>query len=143
MPMKIHLNIGGNSPETRLLCARAVVLLARGFRGARLLLSDYVESEPWGFESPGRFLNRGVLALLPETIDPEAVLDITQAVERQLSDVPHRNADGSYRDREIDIDIIDIDGIALSTPRLTLPHPRAAARPFVTGPMLQLERRLD
>lgn len=138
---KIHLNIGGNLGDVRTLTARACVLLARAL-GGRMLLSAYIDSEPWGYESTARYTNRGVLVLTPRRFTPLQVLDITQAIERRLSSHPHRHADGSYCDRPLDIDIIDIDGIGLDTPRLQLPHPRAAARPFVSGPMLELERRL-
>ncbi|MDE6378068.1 MAG: 2-amino-4-hydroxy-6-hydroxymethyldihydropteridine diphosphokinase, partial [Duncaniella sp.] len=51
---------------------------------------------------------------------------------------PHRDRDGGYIDRRIDIDIIAIDSIVLSTPRLTLPHPRMHLREFVLVPLAQL-----
>lgn len=40
--------------------------------------------------------------------------------------------------RSIDIDLIDFDGLHLDEPELTLPHPRAAEREFVTRPLAQL-----
>lgn len=71
-------------------------------------------------------------------MDPESLLDVLQGIERRISDVPHRNPDGSYRDREIDIDIILIDRLHISTPRLEVPHPRMWQRDFVIGPLLEL-----
>ena len=50
----------------------------------------------------------------------------------------HRNADGSYRDREIDIDIIAVDDVVYSSERLVLPHPRMRGRYFVLRPMVSL-----
>lgn len=123
------------------LIGRAVAQLACALPAGRILLSDYVESEPWGYESPHPFLNRGMLLITDRRTHPEELLDITQRVERRIgAGAPHRQPDGSYRDRPIDIDIIDIDGIAYSSERLTLPHPRAHARPFVTEPMAQLNK---
>ena len=138
---KIHLNIGSNLGDRRALIGRAVALLSRGVPGpARLYLSSYIESDPWGYTSPNPFLNLGVLILTPSRVDPFELLDITQAVERAIgSGAPHRNPDGTYCDRPIDIDIIQIDNITLNTPRLTLPHPRAALRPFVLQPLQELE----
>lgn len=136
--MTIHLNMGSNLGDRRGNIARAVALLSARLKDARILLSDYVESEPAGFESPNSFLNRGLLVELPSPIDPERLLDITQGVERYICADSHRNPDGTYRDRTIDIDIIAIEGLTYSSPRLTLPHPRAAARPFVTAPLEQL-----
>lgn len=138
--MRIHLNIGSNMGDREAYLARAVELLAREFAGAGLRTAGPVESEPWGYESACRYLNIGVMLDLPAPMAPGQVLDIAQRVERAAGGgAPHRNADGSYRDRPLDIDIIDIDGLVLSTPRLTLPHPRAALRPFVMQPLRQLD----
>lgn len=123
------------------LIGRAVALLSCNLPPGRFLLSDYFESEPWGYCSQNKFLNRGVLYIAHTNIAPEDVLDIAQAIENTLSNgVPHRNQDGSYRDRPIDIDLIDIDNIHIQTPRLVLPHPRAHLRPFVMVPMSQLNK---
>lgn len=138
---RIHLNIGSNRGDRRAIIGRAVALLAKQFPGARLLLSDYVESAPWGYESPNPFLNRGVLMLTPEDpLDPLQVLDRTQRVEALGggADNAHRDADGNYTDRRLDIDIIDMDSLHLDTPRLQLPHPRMHLRSFVLQPLHQL-----
>lgn len=42
----------------------------------------------------------------------------------------HRNPDGSYADRILDIDIMAVDDIRMETPELTLPHPHLSDRPF-------------
>ena len=70
--------------------------------------------------------------------EAEALLDKIQQIERDISAMPHRNADGTYRDREIDIDIIAIDHLHIDTPRLQVPHPRARQRDFVTVPLQEL-----
>ena len=44
--------------------------------------------------------------------------------------------------RTIDIDLIDFGGIVISEPELTLPHPRAMERAFVTRPLEELGIRL-
>ena len=136
----VHLNIGSNLGDSRAIIARAIAMIARALAPARLDLSDYVTSPPWGYESEYPFTNRGVMITTERVLDPLDVLRATQAVEQALgAATPHRNADGSYRDRLIDIDIIDIDRLHIHTQQLTLPHPRMAQRPFVTGPLLQLE----
>ena len=143
--MLIHLNIGSNQGDRRGYIGRAAALVASAVAPCRMLLSDYYTSAPQGFDSPHDFLNRGLLIdTLGRDITPEAVLDATQSIERRLApDSPHRHPDGTYRDRCIDIDIIDIDGRAYSSPRLTLPHPRAAERPFVLIPMRELQARYN
>jgi 2-amino-4-hydroxy-6-hydroxymethyldihydropteridine diphosphokinase len=44
--------------------------------------------------------------------------------------------------RPLDLDLIWCEGLSLQTPVLTLPHPRAASRAFVLGPLLDLEKEL-
>lgn len=138
---RIHLNIGSNQGDRMASIGRAVALIASRLHARRIELSDYVESEPWGFESDNAFLNRGVLVISDAVgDDPVDVLDRLQAIERLIApDSPHRHSDGSYADRQLDIDIIDIDGRPFSHPRLQLPHPRANARPFVMMPLRQLD----
>ena len=149
MPYSIvYLSIGSNSGDRRALIGRAVAALSSLPGVISLRTSDFYRSAPWGFESPNEFLNIPVavryIRRSPWTeAEAEALLDQCQAIERSISSMPHRNADGTYRDREIDIDIIAIDNQHINTPRLTVPHPRAASRDFVTIPLSQLVNNSD
>ena len=135
----ILLNIGSNMGDRRALIARAVALLREQLQPQTIDVSDPVETAPDGFDSPNAFLNVAVMARGVALTDPYAVLVITQRVEQLVGHgAPHRHADGSYRDRPIDIDIIDIDGLHIQSPTLTLPHPRARLRPFVLIPTAQI-----
>jgi len=142
--MTIQLNIGSNIGDRYAQIEQAVALLSIAFRAkspqAEIRRSTMIESEPWGFESENKFLNLGLMIKTPGDMAPLEVLEITRATERIISmnKESHRNADGSYRDRRIDIDIIDIDGIEMQTSELTLPHPRAAVRQFVSIPLEEL-----
>lgn len=136
--MLVHLNIGSNQGDRAALIERAVALLVERLRPTARRVSSPVESPPWGFDSPHPFLNVGLDLELSSGIEPEALLDITQQCERELGSTPHRNPDGSYRDRNIDIDIILIDSLRISTPRLTVPHPHMNERAFVLGPLREL-----
>lgn len=135
----VYLNIGSNRGDRRATIQRAVEMISNHFGGAVVRVSQYVRSLPWGYDSESEFLNVGVaIDWADATAMPTAdeILDYTQSVERDIAPGDsHRNADGTYRDRIIDIDIIDIDGVKMETERLTIPHPRAAARRFVMEPM--------
>lgn len=140
----VYLSIGSNSGDRRALIGRAVAALSLRLNAVSIRTSDYYRSQAWGFESTNEFLNIAVVLQFERDREwtdkeAEALLDITQSIERSISSVPHRNADGSYRDREIDIDIIAIDNQTISTPRLTVPHPLASRRPFVTIPLGQIK----
>lgn len=120
------------------LIEQAVALISEAYPQNRIRISDYIESKPWGFDSQHPFLNLGV-AIDDFNDVPLSLLRAMQAIEKKVADAPHRNPDGSYRDRPIDIDIIEIDGVEMSTPELTLPHPRAHERDFVLIPLSQLK----
>lgn len=143
MQTSVYINIGSNSGDRRALTARAAAAIVSAFPEATVRQSEPFESEPWGFDSDNTFVNIGLAVDMwrstPWTAsDLHALLDTTQAIERSISAMPHRNPDGTYRDREIDIDIIAVDDIAFTSPRLTLPHPRMHLRPFVMTPMAEL-----
>ena len=140
MESKIYLSIGSNSGDRRAFIAKAVDELGRL---GRVRVSRPYESEPEGFESANSFVNVAVELTVERQeqwseADALGLLECMQGIERRISAMPHRNADGSYRDREIDIDIISIEGFAMTSPRLTIPHPRAASRAFVMEPLHEL-----
>lgn len=138
--MRIHINIGSNQGDRRALIGQAVALIASAWPDARMRLSRPVESEPWGYESPNRFLNLGVMLDTDALSSPHDVLRRLLAIERRVGGgAPHRGADGDYCDRPVDIDLIAVDRLCLSTPDLTLPHPRARLRPFVMHPLHELD----
>jgi 2-amino-4-hydroxy-6-hydroxymethyldihydropteridine diphosphokinase len=134
----VYLNIGSNRGDRAAFLAQAVDVLSKAFGKGTLRTAPVVESEPWGYDSQQPYLNLGVAIDFADgdMPEPQAVLAVTQAAEREVSaNSPHRDGAGNYIDRDIDIDIIDIDGVTLNTPELTVPHPRAEAREFVMGPM--------
>lgn len=136
--MTVHINIGSNRGDSMALIGRAVAAIASAWPGTHVAVSEPVVSEPWGFESDGMFTNVGVMVEMPRQQDAAEVFGVLQGIERSLSAMPHRNADGSYRDRELDIDLIAIDNMVLDTPALTLPHPRMHLRAFVLRPLAEL-----
>lgn len=65
---------------------------------------------------------------------PEELLECLQAVEAQFSRIRTvRNAP-----RPMDIDILDFDGMCVTSEWLTLPHPRMLSRGFVLFPLSQI-----
>lgn len=138
MPRTAHINIGSNTGDRTDNLRRAVACLASEFSGASMRCSAIVESAPWGYNSPNAFLNIGVELLLNDDVDPELLLSRLLAVEKSICATPHRNPDGTYRDRAVDIDLIALDDLIVNTPTLQLPHPRMHLRDFVLRPMASL-----
>lgn len=137
---RIHLNIGSNQGNRASAIHRATELIAAQWPDARrICLSPLVESDPWGFESNNKFLNLGVLIDTGECdIADERMatdtLHALQAIEKSICPDSHRDHCGRYIDRTIDIDIVDIEGLVMTTPSLTIPHPRLKERPFFYEP---------
>lgn len=131
-----YLNIGANIGDPQRTIWQAVKALTAVAYDGRVECSDIIVTPAWGYDSPNPYHNIGVR--LRTTLTPHQLLDILQQIERRLGATPHRAPDGTYIDRTLDIDIIAIDDLQLDTPRLTLPHPRAHQRPFVTIPLRQL-----
>lgn len=80
-----------------------------------------------------RFLNR--ILVLETALTPKEFSDRMHRIEDELGRVR-----GEVRNipRTIDIDMIDYEGVVMDDPELTLPHPRAKERAFVTEPLARL-----
>lgn len=144
-PLVAHLNIGSNLGDSRLIIETAVAEVFALSEGVRRR-SPFYESEPWGFVSPNRFLNIGVE--ISSRLTPIELLHALQGIERLVADRfadcgnAHRNPDGSYSDRYIDIDIIFYGNLAVDSPELTIPHPHYNERDFVVRPLRALGHRI-
>ena len=133
--MNYYLNIGSNMGDRRDNLYRAVVALA-ACTGGDCAVSPIVESEPWGFESDNRFMNLGVC--LQSTMSPWQMLERIHEIERELGSASHRDAQGGYVDRLVDIDIVAIDDLVIDSPSLQIPHLHLPERDFFLIPMQHL-----
>lgn len=99
---------------------------------AILRASSVVETEPYGVTAQPRFLNQ----VLEVDWDgsPRALLEVAQAVEREVGRTP------SFRwgPREIDVDILLLGEERVDEPDLQVPHPGLWQRDFVLGPLREL-----
>lgn len=137
--MVYYINIGSNLGNRLMNLTRAVSAIEKRFGWFEL--SHHIESEPWGFDSKNKFLNVGMAFI--SDLQPLEVLHILQEVEASINPSSHRHADGSYKDRVIDIDIMAADGVEMSTPELTLPHPHLEERAFFLEPYNELKNIIN
>lgn len=133
--MIYYFNIGSNLGNKADNLHQAITLLEKAL-SSKASVSTIIESKAWGFESENTFMNIG--AAIESDIAPLDMLKLTQQIEHDLGSHSHRNDDGSYCDRLVDIDIIAIDNLVIDTPELTIPHPRMHLRDFVLRPMAEL-----
>lgn len=103
--------------------------------------SQVMETEPWGFDAPEKFLNQGFCCLTE--LEPVQVLEVCQRIEDELGRVrtaPRFNESGEriYQSRVIDIDILAFEretggaweAVEVSQPNLVIPHPQLQSRDF-------------
>lgn len=132
--MKYYLNIGSNLGDRQAVIKQAIGRLAA--LGSVEAVSSSIETPAWGFVSQHEFLNVGLV--LESHSEPLALLHTIHSIERGLGSSSHRTPEGGYADRLVDIDVVAIDGLTLSTSELTVPHPHLPEREFYLAPMAQI-----
>ena len=95
--------------------------------------SSVYESQPWGYSDAISYCNQ---LLIVETYkDPVTVLHECLAIEDLLG---RTREEKGYSGRTMDIDILFIDSLIITTRELTVPHPRIQERNFVLIPLVEL-----
>jgi len=130
----VYLGLGSNVGDKEAYIHQAIQhieeLIGRVDRQSALL-----ETEPWGFNSPNKFVNAAVRCLT--TLSPHEVLATTQQIERMMGRT-EKSDNGQYHDRNIDIDILLYDNISVNEPDLIIPHPLMHKRDFVMIPLKEI-----
>jgi dihydroneopterin aldolase / 2-amino-4-hydroxy-6-hydroxymethyldihydropteridine diphosphokinase len=132
-PVRAVLALGANLGDPHATLHQAVLDLAAVDGLTVLESSPVVDSAPVGGPEQGRYLN--AVLLVQTALSPRALLHACQDVERAHG----RTRDVRWGPRTLDVDVVTVrrpDGrdLALGTPDLDLPHPRAAVRRFVLLP---------
>ncbi len=130
----VYFSIGSNIGNRKRLVREAVALLNERVGEVERQSSLY-ETEPWGFDSPNKFINACVCCVT--TLSPHQLLAITQHIERELGRT-EKTKDGEYHDRIIDIDILLYDDLCVNSPNLVIPHPHMHERAFVMTPLREI-----
>lgn len=129
---KVYLSIGSNmgNREEHLQTALQRLQRERTIRGIRV--SDWIETEPYGYLEQASFLNAAVEL---ETIEsPDSLLKILQKIETEGG----RERTIHWGPRTIDLDIVLFGDVIMQTETLTIPHREMHLREFVLRPLAQL-----
>ncbi len=81
---------------------------------------------------------KNAVILIKTSLTPWQLLSALQNIEAAFGRVREGEAFVPKGPRTLDLDIIDMEGIVLNDPRLTLPHPEALHRAFVVTPLLEI-----
>jgi 2-amino-4-hydroxy-6-hydroxymethyldihydropteridine diphosphokinase len=132
-----YLGLGSNVGDSEGHLRAALMLLPT--EGVEILaVSTTYVTEPVGeiLDQPD-FLNAAVR--IRTELEPEALLDACKAVEAERGrhfDLPRHSP------RPLDVDLLLLGDLELTTDRLTLPHPQVRNRRFVLAPLLELDPEL-
>jgi 2-amino-4-hydroxy-6-hydroxymethyldihydropteridine diphosphokinase len=132
-----YLGLGSNVGDRRANLRAAREALER--QGVAILATSSVyETAPQGLvlDQPD-FLN-AALAIETE-LGPERLLDVCQAVERELGRDP---AEVRHGPRRIDVDLLLLGDVEHRSERLAVPHRDILSRRFVLVPLLELDPKL-
>jgi 2-amino-4-hydroxy-6-hydroxymethyldihydropteridine diphosphokinase len=129
-----YLGLGSNVGDSAGHLRAAVELLEAEGIEVEAVSSAYV-TEPVGeiLDQPD-FLNAAVR--IRTDLEPEALLDVCKLVEAERGrqfDLPRHSP------RPLDVDLLLLGDLEMSTERLTLPHREVTTRRFVLVPLLELD----
>ncbi len=130
----VYLGLGSNLGNRKAIMRETITLIAKQI-GEVVRQSSLIETEPWGFESPNKFLNACIC--VETELAPRQLLEATQRIEKDMGRA-HKTKDKQYEDRIIDIDILLYDELKINEPDLIVPHPLMEEREFVMVPLKEI-----
>jgi 2-amino-4-hydroxy-6-hydroxymethyldihydropteridine diphosphokinase len=132
-----YLGLGSNVGD-RQAHLRAAVAALREHGVEVEAVSSLYETEPVGevLDQPD-FLNAAVR--IRADLEPEELLDLCKAIEIEQGRMIGGQRHGP---RPLDVDLLLLGDVELSTDRLTLPHAEVTSRRFVLAPLLELDPEL-
>jgi len=125
------VGLGGNLGDVAATFRAALARLAAG--GVRVVARSSIwRTPPWGKTDQPAFLNACVR--VETALSPHELLALCLSTETALGRVRTEK----WGPRTLDLDLLDVAGVTLATPDLTLPHPFVAERAFVLVPLCEI-----
>jgi 2-amino-4-hydroxy-6-hydroxymethyldihydropteridine diphosphokinase len=125
-----YLGLGSNLGDRDAHLRAAISKLSEFLQGERI--SSVYETDPLLVEDQPLFHNLACAG--KTTLDPFTLLRALKRIERDLG----RSPGPRYGPRVLDIDILLLDDLVLTTPELTIPHPALLERAFVLIPLAEI-----
>jgi 2-amino-4-hydroxy-6-hydroxymethyldihydropteridine diphosphokinase len=130
----VFIALGGNIGDVRATFERAIACVCRD-EAVRLVArsADY-RTPPWGMTEQPPYINAAIA--VTTSLSPHDLLARTMDCECRLG--LDRTRKQHWGPRNIDIDILAYDDLALNDQDLTLPHPHVLERAFVLLPLAEI-----
>ncbi|MDQ3878332.1 MAG: 2-amino-4-hydroxy-6-hydroxymethyldihydropteridine diphosphokinase [Actinomycetota bacterium] len=129
-----YIGIGSNVGDRTSFVRRAADELASHPEIELQATSSLYETAPMGGPPQRSFIN--AVARIATDLEPRALLEACQAIERRLGREP---SEMRWGPRVIDLDILLYDQDKVGETDLEIPHPRIRTRRFVLIPLLEVD----
>lgn len=126
-----YLLIGGNLGNRTAYLQQAIGLISKSC-GNIVHSSAIYETAAWGVTDQPSFYNQALV--LETALSPEELMEQLLVIEEQMG----RKRMVKMGPRIIDLDILLIDGLIISSRLLTLPHPALPFRRFALLPLCEI-----
>ncbi len=132
----LYLLLGSNLGDRCAIISNAKDLISKEISKIETSSGLY-ETEPWGNENQGLFLNQ--VLKLRSNENPALILQKILSIELKLGRQRNNNQNSA---RIIDIDILFYGALVLESETLSIPHPRIQLRRFVLVPLSEIAPEL-
>ena len=129
---KVALAIGSNMGDKEKYLTDALETLIANPDIRNVIVSDYIETEPYGYVDQDKFLNGAVT--LETLLSAEDLLIFLHEIEAKAE----RKREIHWGPRTLDLDILLYDDVCMHTKELTIPHIDMCNRMFVLEPLMQI-----
>jgi 2-amino-4-hydroxy-6-hydroxymethyldihydropteridine diphosphokinase len=127
------IGLGSNLGDRWATLEGAIAALARTNGIHVQKVSSFHESKPVG-GPPGQAMYLNAAAVIEADLDPHRLLLVLQEIEGKFG----RVRSVRWGERTLDLDLLLFDKQIVSTPELTIPHPRMRERRFVLEPLAEV-----
>ncbi|KMY46137.1 2-amino-4-hydroxy-6-hydroxymethyldihydropteridine pyrophosphokinase [Bacillus sp. FJAT-27916] len=129
-----YIGLGTNLGDRESYLMNAIEELSSHPSNRITAVSSIYETNPWGYEEQGKFLN--MVICLQTELSPQDLLACCMYVEKKLG----RKREIRWGPRTIDLDILLYNQENIVTENLIIPHPRIMERAFVAIPLVELDK---
>ncbi len=129
--MTAFLSLGGNLGNTKEIFEQTYPLIEKKI-GRILQKSSLYQTAAWGLTDQADFLNQVIE--IETTQHPEEILTNLLAIEMHFG----RVRDVRWGPRSIDLDLLLMDDLQVTSDTLELPHPRIQDRKFILIPLVEI-----
>ena len=135
--IRAYVALGANLGRPEATLKEAIASLAKIPETSLIAVSSLYQTAPVGLKRQPDFIN--AVAEIETDLNPLALLDRLLEIETQHGrERPFPNAP-----RVLDLDVLLYEGVATSSPALTLPHPRMHTRGFVMLPLAEIAPKIS